>query len=267
MRIGAGNISIPGGGKAPASIPASLNPLVWVKAGADCEEAAGDPCENGDGVTRWLDNGSSGSLFTEATNPPAFETAVAALNGKDAVVFDDATALMKLAHGAAAGTFKCLHDNAPDGGTLAITFEHTGLGILFATFNTSASAIGAVLDTLSTDELRVRIGNGSGTLHANGSTSTSPVPTGSAYCLVYRYSPSLGVSVRCDGVETLTIAPGALLGSPSPSNESDPLTIGNRNSGSVIIGAKMHEIVVINSAITGSDLTGLEAYMMGEVGL
>ena len=252
---------IPGGTPKPWG-PAVLSPLLWTKAGADCEEATGDPAEDTDPVVRWLNRGSAGTLLQEATTPPAFDATNPTLGGKAAVLFDDATALQKLTSNASPGAFKCLHDGT--GCLLVVTFTLSGNGVIISTNNTAATDVGLTLDAVG-NELRCRLSNGGGTYVVNNTTSSTALPGSTALVLSYELDTTDGYIARVNGTQIAAIPAASFVGSPSSSNEGAPLTVGNRNAGSIIIGASVHEIALYAGKKSVGVQRQAENYAMAEV--
>jgi hypothetical protein len=61
----------------PGGVSTGLN--VWLKANNGVEEAVGDPAENGDAITRWLDNSGNGRHYNSVVGP-TFRTAIQNFN-------------------------------------------------------------------------------------------------------------------------------------------------------------------------------------------
>ena len=253
--LGADDLPNPG-----ADVPTEIEGcMLWARADIATLDDADVHATDGGAVASWLDLTNPVRLLSQATSAarPTLATEVTALGSQAEVTFDDTDDM--LVSNAPAAAFKALHDGT--GCTVFVVLRPSAEGVVLTTHNLGASDVGLAIDTKDPDDLRVRIGNGSGTWLANQTSSGSAFAQDQGVVATVQHGSGLDRDVKIFANGTLTDELD-YTGSPSTADPTATLHIGNRPTGSVALGGGVAEIILYDRLLSDAERARVEAYLM-----
>ncbi len=207
-------------------------------------------------VTSWVEQIQAESL-SNTTDIPTYNQTVAAANGKPEIAFSGINGNEKLV-GTSLSKYKAMHG---DTWTAYIVYRPVIDGTLFATNGASNTHHGIIVEHTNSDELRLRVGNGSGSWVSVVSTTTSPFPVGGVYLARVVFDKDATNKVEMYKNGTLVRSTTAITGLPSSSDHSQALSVGNRAANSIDYGGGLMELIGYDNVNAADDSTAIEEYL------
>lgn len=225
--------------QSPGGVSTGLN--VWLKANNGVEEAVGDPAENGDAITRWLDNSGNGRHYNAVVGP-TFRTAIQNFNPMIEIL---------------SGGF-----DAPAGSELSIDWTTFFISKKLASDNN-----GRVFDGHISNYLWAHWGNYTNSIYINGNPSNYnsgiATTTGIEELHLHSYKrESVGgtLEARADGTSLTTFGPGN-------SGSGVRIDINQGAFSGETSDSQVGEVIVYNAALTAAEVLRVETYLAIKYGL
>lgn len=225
--------------QSPGGVSTGLN--VWLKANNGVEEAVGDPAENGDAITRWLDNSSNGRHYN-AVAGPTFKTVIQNFNPMVEIL---------------SGGF-----DAPAGSELS-----TDWTTFFVSKKLASDNNGRVFDGHISNYLWAHWGNYTNSIYMNGNPSN--------------YNSGIATTVGIEDLHLHAYRRESTGGTLEARVEGTSLTtFGSSNSGSGVridinqgafsgetSDSQVGEMILYNTALTAPEIVRVETYLAIKYGL
>jgi hypothetical protein len=211
---------------------------------------------SGDPIQSWANATALGGSLVQAT--PAKRPTASTLGSRFSALFDDVDD--QLDWDGAAGDMAFLHDGT--GSTLIMVLYPTSGGYILDTgVKSSASNVGISLEyILGSERPRLRIANGSGTyLVEQVIGSLGDLPASTPALLTIRVGGTPDWEMRINGVVP-TNGSGSFTGSPSSSDPTDGLTLGNRSDGTSPYGGKVAAVLFYDRDLITSEVGVVETW-------